>query len=171
MPLNYFPLYAEYTYVYVDIFFPLPFLFLDQDTCATRKNNGSASLDRHYSRRWIFSYPTIRKWRKYLSKKLLELCENRYSWNLWTMIKYRERFKQKFKLYEIDVLKLSSLFLILSIESNRRLSENVFKSRWNSRLIDSFDGITVILFEKRSSIKYRKKFNPQILSSVKFSFR
>lgn len=61
VPLNYFPLYAEYTYVYVDIFFPLPFLFLDQDTCATRKNKSYASLDRHYSRRWIFSYPTIRK--------------------------------------------------------------------------------------------------------------
>lgn len=28
VPLNYFPLYAEYTYVYVDIFFPFLFFFL-----------------------------------------------------------------------------------------------------------------------------------------------
>lgn len=46
VPLNYFPLYAEYTYVYVDIFFPLPFLFLDQDTCATRAPLRSTAIIR-----------------------------------------------------------------------------------------------------------------------------
>lgn len=145
--------------------FPLPFLFLGSGHVRKKQELRFdrtplfATMDFFYIRRRV-SNGNI--W----VKKLLELCENRYSWNSWNLI-FADDDEwsingERYKSLNCIVQMSSFISIFLSIESNRRLSKMwMFLSRYeiHALLIPLLVYNTYPL-RKTFIHQISKKFNP-----------